>query len=125
MVGGPSRPIPNRVATLVAGWSLGYVLFGASPAGHDWYGTVSCAGILLYGQRVFFDDDDAEDWGTAAKKGRIVDVSPSKSVEFAPLDDGSESEGSFDSANLTDDEDIEEESEDDDSIESDADDYLC
>ena len=45
MVGGPSRPIPNRVATLVAflctGWSLGYVLFGASPAGHDWYGTVA------------------------------------------------------------------------------------
>ena len=70
------------------------------------------------------DDDDAEDWGTAAKKGRIVDVSPSKSVEFAPLDDGSESEGSFDSANLTDDDDIEEESEDDDSVESDADDYL-
>lgn len=70
------------------------------------------------------DDDDAEDWGTAAKKGRFVDVSPSKSVEFAPLDDGSESEGSFDSANLTDDDDIEEESEDDDSVESDADDYL-
>ena len=70
------------------------------------------------------DDDDAEDWGTAAKKGRFVDVSPSKSVEFAPLEDGSESEGSFDSANLTDDDDIEEESEDDDSVESDDDDYL-
>ena len=70
------------------------------------------------------DDDDAEDWGTAAKKGKYVDVSPSKSVEFAPLDDGSESEGSFDSANLTDDDDIEDESDDNDSVESDPDDYL-
>ena len=70
------------------------------------------------------DDDDAEDWGTAAKKGQYVDVSPSKSVEFAPLDDGSESEGSFDSANLTDDDDIEDESDNSDSDESDLDDYL-
>ena len=69
------------------------------------------------------DDDDAEDWGTAAKKGKYVDVSPSKSVEFAPLG-GSESEGSFDSANLTDDDDIEDESNDSDSDESDPDDYL-
>lgn len=55
---------------------------------------------------------------------KYVDVSPYKSIEFAPLDDGSESEGSFDSANLTDDDNIEDESDDNDSVESDPDDYL-
>lgn len=70
------------------------------------------------------DDDDAEGWGTAAKKERYVDLSPSKSVEFAPLDDSNESEGSFDSENLTDDDDIEDESDDSESVESDYDDDL-
>jgi predicted ferric reductase len=40
-----TTPITNRIAALVAllctSWSLLYVLLGATPAGHDWYGTVA------------------------------------------------------------------------------------
>ena len=61
----------------------------------------------------FIVDDDHEDWGTAARSRTIVDLSPSKSVEFASIDDSSESECSFDSNDLTDDDEIHEESEDD------------
>ena len=67
----------------------------------------------------FIVDDDAEGWGTAAKS--IVDISPSKSVDFAPIDD-SESECSFCSDDLTDDDDIKDE--DDDSDESSFDSFL-
>ena len=57
------------------------------------------------------DEEEGEDWGTAART--IVDLSPSKSVEFAPVDDSSESECSFDSNDLTDDDEIHQESEED------------
>ena len=38
-------PLSNRIAALVAllctSWSLLYVLLGATPVGHDWYGTIA------------------------------------------------------------------------------------
>ena len=38
-------PMSNRIAALVAllctSWSLVYVLLGATPVGHDWYGAVA------------------------------------------------------------------------------------